>query len=752
MPRFRVTSPDGRSFTIDAPEGATKAEVLTRVQAHAQANPKKAVPYGFGVAGHFLEGVLPGLARHNNGAGEAILNMIRAPFSSTEDFHPLQSYRQGMATMDKALPQFTQEHPKAAGMAESTGMAGGMLLPATKVAKGANLAQKATSSMKTAGAWGALSGALSSKSHDVLGVLSDAISSGETSAAVGGLLPVAGWAAGVAHAPFRPLTQPLVRTVGRVMDRVGSVLPGSAGAFLSHEGQQLARDPAQAAAHIQLDRAIRESVHPVSGSPLTPAQVPAEVAHRQTLGVPAVAGDLSDSLRQRLGSSAKTPGPVTMRVRQVLDERRQQEAIRSAQHIAASLGPVANVEQQAAALNDQARLAAKPLYDLAYGQPIAVTHEMQELFSRPVGRQALNSAAISLQNEGAPVLTDGLIQQADGTWKNAKVPTMQAYDYAKTALDDTVFAGSSPFKTPDAVRDTRGARSVRSRLLELMDGDGSGPPGSRTPIEGSTPGTEVGSWTGGHPEVDARHSGEPSSAIPPEGLNPYWKPAREAYAGPIQNRKALELGDEMARSGATDVANRTSALTPSQLDHFRLGHRSALASDVLGRPDYSDAARRVAGSEDQRQALAAVHGREATQALMDRLGPERDAAETWKAVRGGPANDGSFLAQDQRIEAGACGILQTLLGHPGPGLGNVARALVNGERGGREVNGHIAQILAERDPAILSNAMGDVERERARRALVEQRQGEAYQRASRFLGGALGTNLIEPVSDEYPPN
>jgi len=677
--------------------------------------------------------------------------MVRAPFSSTEDFHPMQSYRQGMAAMDKALPQFTQEHPKAAGMAESTGMAGGMLLPATKVARGASLVQKATAGAKTAGAYGALSGALSSKSDTVKGVLSDGFLSGETSAVVGGLLPVAGRFVGAFHAPFRPFTQPVVRMAGRALDRVGSVLPGSVGTFLSREGQQLARDPTQAAAHVQLDRAIRDSLHPVTGQSLRPADVPAEVGRRQEMGVPAVAGDLSDPLRQRLGTSAKTPGPATMRVRQILDGRRQQEAARTAQHIAASLGPVANVEAQATALNTQAKSAARPLYDLSDAQPIHVTHELQELFSRPVARQALNSAAVSLQNEGVPVLTDGLIQQADGTWRNGKVPTMKAYDYAKTALDDMVFAGSSPFKTPESARDTRGARAVRSRLLELMDGDGSGPPGSRTPLEGAAPGTEVGPWTEGHSEPNARANRESSSAIPPEGLNPYWRPAREAYAGPIQNRKALELGEEMARSGATDVANRVEALTPSQTDHFRLGHRSALASDMRARPDYSDAARRVAGSEDQRQAIAAVHGPEAAAALSDRLGAEGDAAETWKAVRGGPsANDGSFLAQDQRIEAGARGILQTLVGHPGPGLGNIARALVNGERGGQEVNGHIAQILAEQDPAALSAAMDNVEAERARRARVEQRKGEAFQRTSRLLGSVFGTNIIEPVTDGEP--
>ena len=751
MPKFRVTAPDGRTFTINAPEGATKAEALAYAQSHAKANPKGSESldqYGAGVVGHFLEGVLPGLARHNNGLGSAIVNTLTAPFSSSVDFHPVQSYRDGMAAMDRDLPRFAQKHPTAAGTAEGTGMAAGTFLPATKVARGASLTQKAVAGAKTAGAYGALSGALSSKAHDAPGILSDAVASGEASGSVGGLLPVAGRLAGALAAPFRPLTQPVVRMVGKGVDHLGAMLPGSVGAFLSHEGQQLARDPAKAAANVHLDRAIRDSVHPVSGEPLRPAQVSEEVAHRQSIGVPAVAADLSDPLRQRLGTAAKTPGPITMRVRHLIDERRQLEAARAVQHIAESLGPVANVEQQASALNEEARAAAKPLYDLAYAQPIHVTHELQELFSRPVSRQVLNNAAVSLQNEGAPVLTDGLIEQADGTWKTAKVPTMQAYDFAKTALDDTIFAGGSPFATPDATRDTRGARAVRSRLLEIMDGDGSGPPGTRTPIEGTAPGTEVGPWADGPPRAGTTPPTGGSSSTPPYGLNPYWKPARDAYAGPIQNRKALELGEEMVRSGATDAANRTGALTPGQLDHFRLGHRSALASDVLARPDYSDAAGRIVASEDQRQAMAAVHGPEATGALMDRLGAERDAGTTWKAVRGGTAsNDGSLIAQDQRIEDGAHGIVQTLAGHPGRGIAKIVRALATGDRNSQEVSNHIARVLAEPDVGTLTAAMEDVDREVARRALVEQRKGKGYQRVSRFLGGILGTNITQPVPD-----
>jgi len=65
MPRFRVKSPDGRTFVVDAPEGASQADVLSRVQAHAQASPKPEKSLWNtvqGLSGNLLNGVLPGLS------------------------------------------------------------------------------------------------------------------------------------------------------------------------------------------------------------------------------------------------------------------------------------------------------------------------------------------------------------------------------------------------------------------------------------------------------------------------------------------------------------------------------------------------------------------------------------------------------------------------------------------------------------------------------------------------------------------
>src|SRR3546814_5659300 len=77
-----------------------------------------------------------------------------------------------------------------------------------------------------------------------------------------------------------------------------------------------------------------------------------------------------DTLRRRFASAVRAPGPATSRVRQLVDERKQQEAARTVDHIAASLGPVGNVERQAEQLSAQARAAAAPLYEISNAQQI----------------------------------------------------------------------------------------------------------------------------------------------------------------------------------------------------------------------------------------------------------------------------------------------------------------------------------------------------------------------------------------------
>lgn len=720
MPEFRVTAPDGRTFKVTAPEGATQEQVLARVQAQARKPASRLRDTIGGVAGNFLEGVLPGSSGFVRGVREMAINAAKAPFSDAVDFEPMKSYEAGRDFQENRNKISSLNAPTSTNIAQGTGLVAGLALPAAKIAKGANMAQKAWAGIKTGGAYGAASGAMSSDQDNITGKAEDAVSAGLIGAGVGGVLPVATRIASAAAAPLRPLTQRATRMFGYGLEGLGSFIPGHVGNLVRKEGQQLTRDPARATANRQLDQDIREAVHPQTRAPMRPRQVPGEVERRQELGVPAVPADLDEGLRRSFGRAARSPGPATMRVRQLVDERKQRETARTVEHLGETLGPIGNVEQQADLLNREARAAARPLYDQAYAQPIPVTQDLQELFSRPTGRTAMDHATRAMRDNGRSPAIEGRIQNADGTWREGSVPTMETYDRAKTALDDLVFAGQSPFAAPEVTRDSRGANDIRRRLLAIMDG-----------------------------EVPEGLPAGPGLIDAPGGLNPHWKPARDAFGGPTQNRKALELGQDMAKADAEEAASRLNGMTADQVDHFRLGHRSGMAADVRSVPDYGDAARRVAGSLKKRDAVEAIHGPEATEALLQRLGIEQDAAQTWKAIRGVTGNGAPRIdLQDQQIEDAAQGIIQTLSGRPGAGLLNIAGAMAQGNRMAPEVNGHVASVLAEQDPVALSKAMREVGRERARKTLVDRNAAQATQRLGRVFGDLLGTNIIEQVPEE----
>jgi len=814
MGQYRLKGPDGRTFVVDAPPGATREEVLARVKAQAS----KPLPanstatQAAGIAGNFLDGILPGASGFVRGAGEVVKNAVRAPLLDAEDFHPVQSYNQGRAFQEARNRMALQGSPALSNVAAGAGLAAGLALPASKIAKGASLAQKARAGAMTAGAYSAASGAMSSQEDSILGKAGDALSSGVIGAAAGFGLPYAAKMAGALAAPMvRPIAQPAARMFGKGLAGLGDFIPGRAGKWIAAEGQQLSRDPIRSAANQQLDHDLRAAVNPATGRAFTPAEVADEVRRRHQLGVPAAPADVHESARRSYAAAARAPGPATASVRRMIDRRQEQSTQRVTEHIAGTLGPTTNVEAQEKALNAYAKEAAVPLYAISDAHPIDNVQELQELFRRPAAHEALQVAGTQLRNEGEDLTRYGLIEDADGVFHLGQAPTMPMYDRAKTALDQTVYDGAKPLAAPEVTRASRGAATIRSRLLQLMDGDGSGPPirqpgtamapgmpsgvpgapmqasgapmaqlpspmlqGLPTPPPGlkrlpapGAPDPQVGNpfpvpfeapqdpkfarrLTPDAPEVPA--PGPRSSSVPPEGLNPYWKPAREAYAGPVQARKALELGEEMAKDGGEDIANRMGDLTGTQRDFFRLGHRSGLATDVKALGDWGNAAARVGGSLKKREGLQAAHGPLADE-LLQRTHAEHEAHQTWKAIRGNsqtPDRLAEMMAQDAQLTDMAGGAMQAMAGHPILGLGKMAKAMVTGNKADREVKEHIASVLAEQDPVAMAAAFRDIQREKARKALVRQNAGKANQQASRVLGGLVGTNMIEPVDDGAP--
>jgi hypothetical protein len=157
MPKYTVTSPDGRRYTVEAPEGATEAQVLARVQAHAKATPAPKKRLGGGWGGQFLEGVLPGASNALGGLMRMADDGVKAALSDKVDWHPMQSYNQGHRDAREGNRAYAERNPGISGTAQVAGIGAGLALPAAKLAKAPTMGQKVKAGVKTGGAYGLLS-------------------------------------------------------------------------------------------------------------------------------------------------------------------------------------------------------------------------------------------------------------------------------------------------------------------------------------------------------------------------------------------------------------------------------------------------------------------------------------------------------------------------------------------------------------------------------------------------------------------
>jgi hypothetical protein len=242
----------------------------------------------------------------------------------------------------------------------------------------------------------------------------------------------------------------------------------------------------------------------------------------------------------------------------------------------------------------------------------------------------------------------------------------------------------------------------------------------------------------------------PGSAIPDNGLNPYWKPARDAYAGPTQNRKALELGDEMARDSSTDAANRMENMTTgSQRDFFRLGHRTGLSQDVRGLGDYGNAARRVDGNLDARDAISYVHGPEAADSLFDRLAAEHEGYQTFAAVRGNSMTAGreasdEIARQEQSLADTGRGLWAAMQGRGIDAARHFGSAFSGEPALTNRVNELTAQGLGSTELAGVRQMLGNVRRTRVMDRAGDKAGDNAAKQAAKAIGSRTGAGLATP--------
>ena len=191
------------------------------------------------------------------------------------------------------------------------------------------------------------------------------------------------------------------------------------------------------------------------------------------------------------------------------------------------LGPVTNIPQRSEDLLQQARDTAGPLYEQAYAAPGADMMDLSGLAGRPTFDKALREAYSEVLDEGGDPSAMGLELVGEDVLLGA--PSWQALDYAKRGLDNIIERGIRQGDMPEVRR----AQMMKQELVSQMD-----------------------------------------------TLNPAYGQARQAYAGPAQERGFLEQGRSAFREDSEQFDLDMSKLTPEQAEQVRLGIQSGTLRDA----------------------------------------------------------------------------------------------------------------------------------------------------------------------------
>lgn len=680
MPQYRVTAPDGRVYTVSAPEGATPQQVQAYAQRQTRSGgqlPKlPTASKGFwSSAGDFAKDRVNTLAKKANATlsglagswGDEIVGVGQAVTDGARDIahgrrpHPMDSFRKGQRAHVKALDDYYREAPITYLASKGTGMfMGAKGLPAVKApaALRASKAAKIVPALEATGtgaAYGFVEGLGQGEGWDRL-------KNGTNGLVAGSLL---------GYGLHKAI--PKVVSAGRwAKDLV----------FPTTEATQ---------------RAAAQKVSTALASDgLSPAQAAQEVQRRARMGVPASVSDVGDQVRQVTGAASRGIGPGQKAVKDALGKRQEQMATRVRQHIDETLGVTADPHVQSAALSAQATAQARPLYEAAYAAPPQMTDELASLLATPAGREALRGAERAATNRRLPIEQTGLQFGPEGLLMPQAKLTPEGMDLIKRGLDDSL-------------------ETYRNDLTGRLDLDETG-----RSIEDVRR-----SWL---TEIDR--------------LVPEYAEARLAAAGPLADRAAFRRGlSEVPGSNRyvpADARAQMARLTPSEVSQFRLGDRTRLADLVGNVGHYADATRPLTGTNSRLDLIREVHGEEAAQALTDRLQAEREAFLTYGTVHGG-----SPTAARQMVDGDGLPTVVTAAGQAARGNLLSAAVSLAGSAWQRTLGQHsqavkaeLADMLTNTDPQDVDATMRVVQdrldtdnafRARVQAAADEWGKGSAFQ-------------------------
>lgn len=711
MPTFTVQAPDGRSYRVNAPKGATQAQVIAYVQKqHAAPKPRSSLQTAGDFLGDVVDNITPNWGDEIAGAGAKFGSMV-----GINDLDPKTAFADGQRTFKNNQKQYDKEHPKLAWGSTIGGSIAGLAVPIGQLSKGkaaANAAARAAGeiiprasrlvrSAKAAAVgagYGAFAGAGEGDTLAERG--SHAVTGAALGAATGTTIPHLGDAAGKAGRFVRanvPGVDPLILAASNAGRRA----------------MRLPVAPPSARPTAHADRMLADRMEQGNiltgpgqhGAPASPTAIADEVAHRARMGVPAMPADTTEAMRSVTSWASRGAGPGQTAVREALARRKAGEGDRIRQHVTETLGPVgdtiATVENNLAA----SKAAAAPLYRAAYALPTEITPQMAQIMETPAFRDAVPQAVTNIRNSMGNPHTMGFIPQPDGSFIQPAngVLTTEGFDQVVRAMREGARQAGDTNPITGAVTHNTNSVHMNARTHDLQN------------------------------ELTAQ--------------NPPLQQAITGYADEAAHRRAMETGSDVGKLTANEVNANARAIPEDAHPSFAAGARNALAdqaSEYGAKFPNGDTARAVSkslGDPRKVEALTAMDSRGRTgpsgiPALQQRLEAEHQGNIVSKEVLQG-SKTGDKSALDAQVDGEAAPQLSSF------SLPGVARAAINfvAEKAAtpyrNQVKERIAQVVTETNPDTVRELMAEI----AARAQTDRAFGELMDKAGLLAAGSYGENV-----------
>lgn len=455
MAKYRITSPDGGTFEVTAPDDATEQQVMDYVKANAGTAPRG---NRTSTATAALEGVAQGLtfgfADELEAGAKAAVGSLAAPFTG-EQRSIGEIYDESVGNARDRANAAADEHPVAfygGEIGSSLLVPGGLsrlgVRGAAHVAEG--LAPRMLAGAREGAAYGAAYGAGKSE-----GDLLDRAAGAAGGAALGGTI---GAAAPAVIDAAASAARPVVNSV-----------------------RAITRPQAEAGRRVTEAMDADIAMHTARNLP------PNELARNQTAARLINEGRAGDDLRnmdvggeniRALARSAANNSPEAREVLQdSINRRYEGQSGRAVDFIRGLITSPGNAPQTREALRDAARRSRTPLYRRAYedGDTSIWSPELEQLASSPHFVDAMRGAVTKGKtravvegfggfNPGVTISDTGVVTFRRGESGVPTYPNLQYWDYVKRELDDTARAAFRAGRNEEGAAVSQLSQSLRDEL------------------------------------------------------------------------------------------------------------------------------------------------------------------------------------------------------------------------------------------------------------------------------------------------